>query len=75
MLLQIMSFSLDVRLYRLPIRQRDLRDFPLGRIGFLRLSDENLVHHALFEGIILKEGSSKTFLDLRNFTADCLVEC
>ena len=74
MLLQIVSLSLNIRLHRLSIRQRDLGDFPLGRIGFLRLSNKNLIHHALFEGIILKEGSSGTFLDLRNFTADCLVE-
>jgi len=73
-LLQIVPLSLNIRLYSLPIRQRDLRDLPLSRIGFLRLSDENLVHHALFEGIVLEKGSGWTLLDLRDFTADCLVE-
>lgn len=74
MLLQIMTLSLNIRLYGLPIRQRDLCDFPLGRIGFFRLSYKNLVHHSLFKGVILKEGSSGALLDLRDFTADCLVK-
>jgi len=65
---------LNVRLDGLPIRQCNLRDFPLRRVGFLRLSYENLVHHALFEGAILKEGSGGTFLDLGDSTTDCLVE-
>lgn len=74
MLLQIMTLSLNIRLYRLPVRQRDPCDFPLSRIGFLRLGNKNLIHHALFEGIVLKEGSSGAFLDLRNSAANCLVE-
>jgi len=74
MLLQIMSLSLNIRLYRLPVRQRDPCDFPLGRIWFLRLGDKNLIHHTLFEGIVLKKGSSGAFLDLGDSTADCLVE-
>jgi hypothetical protein len=74
MLLQIVSLSLNIRLNRLPIRQRDLCDFPLGRIRLLRLGNENLVDHALFERVVLEEGSGGAFRDLREFTADCLVE-
>jgi len=69
-----MSLSLNVRLHRLPIGQGLFRDFPLGRIRFLRLSDEYLVDHTLFEGVVLKEGGGGTFLDLRDFTANRLVE-
>ena len=69
-----MALSLDIRLHSLPVRQSNLRDFPLRRIGFLRLGYENLIHYALFEGVILKEGSGGAFLDLGDSTADCLVE-
>ena len=74
MLLQIMPLSLNIRLHRLAVGQGHLCDFPLRRIRFLRLSNENLVDHALFKGVVLEEGSGGTFLDLRDLTADRLVE-
>ena len=69
-----MSLSLNIRLNRLAVRQGHLGDFPLRRIRFLRLRNKNLVDHALFEGVGLEEGGPGTFLDLRDFTTNRLVE-
>lgn len=73
-LLQIVTFSLNISLDSLAVRQLDSSDFPLRRIGFLGFLNVNLVHDTLLRRVILEQRCSWFFLDLRRFAPHCLVE-
>jgi len=56
MFLQIMAFTLDIRLHRLPIRKFHTRNFTLGGVWLFGFLDVDLVDDAFLCRVLLEQG-------------------